>query len=346
MPPAPVTLTQVPRVEAHAAAWDAIAAARSPAPFTRSWWLAVMAADLPRGSRPCYLLAHSGSRLVGGIALAEDRPLGVRRYRFLGQGVLTPDHLDLLALPGFEQAVAEAFRGWTTRPGTRILDLDGIDDGALVLRAVGGRTRPIEAAPYLPLPSTGEEFLAGLSSSFRRSLRRSTRRLADAGYSHARTRPDEAPEVLAAFWDLHRARGDRERLLTQAPLVDAAVTAGLRCGECRIDVLRDAGDPIAICIAFHVGDRLSLYQLARSVSPAHAGAGSVLLAQVIEDAIAGGCREVDLLRGEEPYKEHFTRSTRPMVALRAGHGLPGRVLVDARQGVATARSAVRSLRSR
>ena len=63
-------------------------------------------------------------------------------------------------------------------------------------------------------------------------------------------------------------------------------------------------------LAFVVAGRLSLYQVARSLDGAHDGAGNVLLVAVIEDAVADGCHEVDLLRGGEGYKSSFADGTR------------------------------------
>ena len=328
--------------------WDALLdAAAPPSPFLRSWWLATAAAAARRGEQALYLQVRRDGSLVGGAALIADRRLlGLPRYRFAGQGVLAPDHLDLIALPGHEGAVAEAFAAWFERPGWRLLDLDGVPSGGLVQQAVGGWRRDIEAAPYALLPGTSEAYLAGLSSSFRRSLRRARRGLAEAGYAHHRVAPDEAGAALAAFWRLHRARGDRDRLLAAAPVLDRAVLAGVERGECRLDVLTDGREPIAVAIGFEVAGRLSLYQVARSVVAEHGSAGTVLLADVIADAADGGCHEVDLLRGEEGYKQHFADRRRPMVALRAGHGLPARALVGLRRVLTAARARSRAAAGR
>lgn len=344
----PWSLEMVDRAAADPAEWDTlIDASGQPSPFLRSWWLeAVTAAPRP-GERPLYLQVRRNSTLVGGAALVLDRRLlGIPRYRFAGQGVLTPDHLDLVALAGHERAVADAFAAWFGGPGWRLLDLDGIDAGGLVQQAVRGWQRDVDAAPYALLPGTADGYLGGLSSSFRRSLRRARRGLADASYAHQRIAPEAAPAALAAFWGLHRARGDRDRLLAEAPVLDRAVLAGVARGECRLDVLTDGRETIAVAIAFETAGRLSLYQVARSVAPEHGSAGTVLLADVIADAAEGGCREVDLLRGEEGYKAHFADRRRAMVALRAGHGNPARALVGLRRLLSAARAMRRAAADR
>lgn len=326
------------RLGPSAEAWDRLVASQPvPSPFARSWWLEAMAAALPRRVRPCQLLVHDGDRLIGGVALAEDRVLGVPRYRFLGQGDLAPDHLDLVAARGCERLVAESFTAWLQRPGARLLHLDGVDQTALVRSAVAGRWQPIESAPYAPLPTDGSAFLAGLSASFRRTVRRSARRLTAAGHVHRRVPTTDAPAAMAAFWRLHRERGDRERLLSQRAAVDTAVQAGLARDECRIDVLDGVAGPIAVAVSFVVAGRLSLYQVSRSLRREHAGAGTVLLVELIEDAAAAGCQEVDLLRGDEAYKQHFAREVRPMLALRAAYGGRAQALARGQQVARAAR---------
>jgi CelD/BcsL family acetyltransferase involved in cellulose biosynthesis len=96
-------------------------------------------------------------------------------------------------------------------------------------------------------------------------------------------------------------------------------------------------DPVAVTISFEVGRRLSFYQLARSMDSEHGGAGTVLLEALFEDAAENGCREVDLLRGEESYKHHFSAQERPMVQLEASHGAAARVVAAGRRGARTAR---------
>ncbi|MGN6250786.1 MAG: GNAT family N-acetyltransferase [Marmoricola sp.] len=339
IPPAPA-VALVPTLGADAPAWDDLVLAQPlVSPFARTWWLAAMAYHTTDEAEPCYLLVHQADRLVGGVALVEDRLLGVPRFRFLGQGVLAPDHLDLLALPGHEDAVVAAFRDWFGRDGSRLLHLDGVDETALVRRAVPGRSRPGEAAPYAPLPETGDAFAAGLSGSFRRSTRRAARRLAAAGHAYGRVPDADVDAALAAFWQLHERRGDRARLISHRHVLDAAVRAGVARGECRVDVLGSATAPIAVTISFEVAGRLSFYQLARSMRDEHGGAGTVLLVALFEDAAESGCREVDLLRGEESYKQHFSTLQRPLAQLEASHGVRARMLAAARHRARAAREA-------
>ena len=107
------------------------------------------------------------------------------------------------------------------------------------------------------------------------------------------------------------------------------MTDGVRRREARVDVLASDDAVVAVSLAFVVGGRLSLYQVARSLDPEHDGAGNVLLVAVIEDAVAAGCHEIDLLRGGEAYKASFADGTRTVGRLRAAHGAAARALLGA-----------------
>jgi len=82
---------------------------------------------------------------------------------------------------------------------------------------------------------------------------------------------------------------------------------------------------VATVTAFEVAGRVSLYQSARLTDRRWRDATTVLLAAIIDDACARGLKEVDFLRGDEPYKGRFTRNHREMMRLVAGQGVTGRL---------------------
>ncbi|WP_345519293.1 GNAT family N-acetyltransferase [Nocardioides conyzicola] len=274
-----------------------------------------------------YLLVLDGDRLVGGLAVSVRRRFGVRRLTAPGPTVLCPDHLDLIAEPGAEAEVAAAVGAWFRGPGQRVLDLRGVDDDSLIARAVGVAAAPMDVAPYQSLPAAPDTYLAGRSSNFRRSVRRATRSLAALGIEHRRVEAADLPGAFDAFRSLHAGREGRGPLVAELPTLERALVAGVAAGEARVDVLASNDQVVAVCFAFVLGGRLSLYQVARSLEREHDGAGNVLLVAVIEDAVAAGCHEVDLLRGGEGYKSSFADATRPIGRLRAAHGGVARVLL-------------------
>lgn len=304
-----------------------------PSPFTRPWWVRHVTQDTPAP-----LLIHDADGPVGGIALTSRRRLGVEVLRPAGHGVPCPDHVDLVALPGREQDVAEAFGRWFARPGARLLDLSGAPERSLAAAALGVAAQPVDVAPYEPL--TGS-FLATRSASFRRNVRRTEKRLADLGAQQWTATSADVGAALDAFEALHRDRPDRAPLLREMARLRPAITEAVACGEARVDVLEVGGRPAAVSVAFLVAGRLALYQLARSTERHHDGAGTALLVRVVERAALEGCTEVDLLRGDEAYKSRFATHRRVLTRVRAAHGVRARAAL---LGQVAARAAVRRLR--
>ncbi|MBB6629310.1 GNAT family N-acetyltransferase [Nocardioides sp. KIGAM211] len=333
-----VTTALAPR----SAAWDALVDhAPVPSPFLRAWWLDVVAGD-----RAHHLLVEQDGELVGGLPLVRDRLLGVPRFRFAGQGVLCPDHLDLLALPGHEDAVATAVARWFTASGTRVLDLTGLTDDSRLCAALGLMPERVDSAPYQPLPPTGEDYLSTRSSNFRRATRKADRRLVEDGVVHRRATAATLSADVASFRRLSGDREGRGPLLAELPRLERALAAGLERGEARVDVLESPTEVVAVSIAFEAVGRLSLYQTARSLDRRHGSAATVLLARLIDEAVAAGFSEVDMLRGAEAYKASFADEVRGVHRLRAGHGAPARALVSARRGVVRLRPYVEGLLAR
>ena len=86
---------------------------------------ALLVARHHRGGLPSLVLV-SAATAHRRPALERDRHLGVERLRMLGSGVLCPDHLDAVAAPGEERAVAAALRRGSDHAGDGLLDLDGV----------------------------------------------------------------------------------------------------------------------------------------------------------------------------------------------------------------------------
>lgn len=101
-------------------AWDALVdASPLPSPFLRSWWL-----EAGAGPEPRFVLVMDGDALVGGLALEEDRVLGVPRLREMGP-LLGADHLDLVAAPGRADQVVGALADWFASRRPLLVDLVG-----------------------------------------------------------------------------------------------------------------------------------------------------------------------------------------------------------------------------
>jgi CelD/BcsL family acetyltransferase involved in cellulose biosynthesis len=303
-------------------AWDALVEHLPlPSPFLRSWWL-----EQTAGGVPHFLLVMDEDSLVGGLALQEERWLGMSRLRVMGAGALCPDHLDAVALPDREEEVLAALAAWLRRPGSRVLDLEGVAGGSRLAAALPGRVRRkvIAVAPWAPLAADSADWLRTRPRGFRATLRKATRRLEQEAVTHRVLRGASVDIALANLWRLHHTQwGRRSNFQAAYDRFAAASRAGAARGEVAFHELVAGEEVLAAVSCFEVADRVSLYQSGRLREHRWRNAATVLLLKVVEDAGRRGLAEVDLLRGDEPYKRNFASAARELVRLQAAHGAAG-----------------------
>jgi hypothetical protein len=168
--------------------------------------------------------------------------------------------------------------------------------------------------PYVPLPSTWDDYKESLSGQTRRRLRRDVDKLARAGavsYETVGTDFDGA----AHFDDLARLHrctvGERsltmnlQTLDTQREVLEGCAARGWLS----LSFLRLNGQRVAALACYDYGGRRYASLIGRDPS-APSSPGMVIIARAIEEAIALGLQELDLGPGHVRYKQHLTRSVR------------------------------------
>ena len=319
-------------------AWDPLVGTMPlPSAFLRGWWV-----DHASTGTPAVICCFDGDVLVGGAAFELDRPgrgpLSVERVRMLGQGPLAPDHLDVVANPDRAAAVAAAVVGWLSRPGSRVVDLDGLAaDGALAaaLVAAGGPVIDRVGAPFASLPDTGEEYLASRPGKLRSTAKRTRKRLEGEGATVRTVGADDAARALDDLSRLHDGRwADGSEFLSAWTRFAAAAADGLAHGDVRISELVSAeGEVVAteldLLASGPGGTSLAFYQAGRRTEHEWRGAGTALKAAVVMDACDEGVSEYDLLRGDESYKSDWAEGRRELVRVRTGFGTLGRTVATA-----------------
>lgn len=332
----PSQLVEVSQLDGWATQWDRLVdEAPLPSPFLRSWWLTGAG-----GPQRCFVLAVAGERLVGGLAVDRRGWPGLDLVLMMGDGRLCPDHMDLVAAPGEEDVVIGLLADWFRRPGGRFVELAGVPGDSRVRRALPGTARcvPFAVAPWIPLPGDASTYLAGLSSQLRRNIRRATARVAAEGASHRSKRGPSAVESLGTLRAMHVAQwGSSSRFLTQFDRFAAACRLGVEADEVVVHELATDETVVSIVVSFEVAGRVSLYQSARLMDARWRNGMTVLLAAIISDACDRGFREVDLLRGEEPYKGGLAPERRELFKLLAASGTTGQAAKLAKSAVLTTR---------
>jgi hypothetical protein len=332
-----------------AAAWDELVAAMPlPTPFLRTWWL-----DSVVAHKPTYLLAFDGPTLLGGLALDRRRIAGVDRYRFLGAGQLCPDHLDLVARADAREEVAAAVRSWLQSPGSRVLDLDGMYEDALLRQvAEDAIVAETDVSPYQAL-SPDTPYLDTRSGKFKRHRRAAQRKADAAGVTIEQVSRGGVPAAIEAFEALHAPRADRARLLARMPELRRAWLSAAAREELLLYRADCKGVTVGVLVCYDVAGRVSVYQCARRMDEEFAGVGTLLDQRAYDDAGQWGRREVDMLRGDERYKRECCDEQRALLRLRTSAGVGGAALLSAlrlgellRQNAGRARSHLRRILSR
>ncbi len=328
MSPAHPRLELRSRLGPLASAWDDLVDRQElPSPFLKSWWLEHAGADAPT-----VLCVLDGDQLVGGAAFEVDRfgpgPLGIERVRAVGHGALAPDHLDLIAEPAHAASVERLVVGWLRRPGSRLVDLDGLAARGVLAKELASGELERHAAPYTVLPSDGAEYLAGRPGKVRSTITRTRKRFDKQGVTLRRVDASDIDRALDALAELHDQRwSEASKFLRAWDRFRGAAAAGAARGDVVVtELVAASGEVVATELDLLAGRRAAFYQAGRRIEREWRGCGSVLRAGLIDQLCDDGVVEYDLLRGDEPYKADWAAERREVVQCRVGIGPRGLAL--------------------
>lgn len=267
--------------------------------------------------------------------------------RFLGLGEVCSDYLSVLCQPQMEEAVAEALASWLTEANQHrahrstvdrssawdCLELTGVDGEDVVVRHLAekldayGNTvhrRPGADCWRIRLPNSWDEYLARLSKSHRKQLRRLTERLLNKGRAvvHHVDRLADLSQGQEILVDLHQRR--------RRALGDSGCFASTRFSAFHLDVMPELlrsgqlslawvevdGRPVVA--EYHLnGEGVTYaYQAGIASDVKDFSPGQLGNLVTIRRAIEHGCRAFDFLRGNEAYKAHWRAQPRPSKEIR------------------------------
>lgn len=244
---------------------------------------------------------------------------------FLGSEDVTDEQAPV-AVAGKEAEALRFFVDWVfTDGGFDRIRFHSVLEGRRWLRVVeevaagsGYRcaAEVVDVAPCIALPSTFDEYLAGLSGHDRHELRRKRRRLGELGAWTVRAAHDVGWESdLAAFFEFHRgAPGEKAGFFTaERERFFRRLAADLFLfRSARLDVLDLNDEPVACTFSYDFRGTLALYNSSFRPDLAKQAPGMVLVGCLIERAIEEGKHTFDFLRGDEPYKKRFGPTPRPV----------------------------------
>ena len=283
------------------------------------WWR-----TLGGGRSLRIFVAREGDEVVGLLPLYEETRAGSRRLAFIGSPGGGSDYLDALCR---DDTIRSELLGQAISFGADLLDLEDVHSASPLVAMAIGPGRVAEVVPRYPCPFIS---IQGPFADFEATVpRRDTlkrRRKWFAGQPGFRIDCETTPESVAPFLDrffrLHAARwrvdgGSQAFADPRLVALHRSVTTRLaEEGRARMWTLQVAGEAIAVAYSFEDRGRSLYYQSGYLPAWGSRSAGLVLFARYVEDAFERGCTEVDLLRGNEPYKSEWTKESRSTVAVR------------------------------
>jgi CelD/BcsL family acetyltransferase involved in cellulose biosynthesis len=262
---------------------------------------------------------------VGAVALERIGDT----LRFLG-GTEVTDYMGPVGVPERQDAMAKEL--WTallTREDWREADLRGLPEDqswfGLLRDAASAQGLAVTedddgVSPFLPLPASWDDYLAGLSSKHRHEIKRKGRKLAEeAGEFRIVTADDETlTPLLDRFVELHRmSEGPKGVFMVPGMEIFFRRLGEAFCaqGVFRLTFIEVGGQLAAGTIGFVWGGTSYLYNSAFDRSWGTLAPGMVLVGEDIRLAIEEGCEGFDLLKGDYEYKYRFGSSARAVKRL-------------------------------
>lgn len=303
--------------------------------WAMEWWRA-----LGGGRELRVVVAADRGEVLGILPLFLENSEGYARLALVGSTGGGADYLSVLARS--ELVRAELIRH-ALNLGADVLELGDLESGDPAVGAFASETArlgtPTELlarypCPYIAVREPFDRFLAGMAR--RENLRRRAKWLAaQPGFEVTCARDArEVPGFIELFLRLHHARwrddgGSQAFHDGRLVAFQRAVCARLADeGRLGLWTMRVAGAPVAVAYGFDDDEGRTLYyQSGFAPEWGSKSVGLVLLARFVEDAFGRGRREIDFLRGAEPYKAEWTKDERRTVTARAALTSRGRAVL-------------------
>lgn len=308
------------------------------------WWRVFGGLD---GRQPAIVTVAEGERLIGLAFLClrwhRYRPgIPFRRLELWGSGEseadgVCSDYLNVISEGGREpevaQEVARALASWSEpwhEMVAPLMDLSHPMPGLLArsFQSLGLRAELTSTteAPYIPLPSSWDEYLEQLGRKERYLARRSLRDFeewaAGTAILHEARTEEEVDAGAEALIRLHSERWEGTGMGTfRSPRFlqhhQVAMKEMHRKGGLRLSWISVRGEPVAAFYGLARSGKLCFYQCGRKMDvPRGLRLGGVMVLHAIRRAIEAGEKEFDFLGGEAVYKSQLALASRPLGQLR------------------------------
>ena len=343
-------MSTVDELESLRGEWNALARG---VPFRsfewlESWWQSY--GDSQTQELLVLAALDSDGLLVGLAPWYLDRSLAGRDViRFLGSGEVCSDYLTVLCRQGREERVALALADWLCavppapggqQPEWELLEMGGASEHDFTVRrlvehlAARGNLvhrRSRSSCWRVSLPAEWETYLATLSKSHRKQIRRLEKSYFDTGRARLYTveTKQELSYGLEVLASLHQRRreslGQRGCFSSTRFAAFHIQTAGrlLHTGNLRLVWLEVDGSTVAAEYQVLGDGVVYAYQSGIEPNALDHEPGKLITLATLRQAITEGRHAFDFLRGDESYKAHWRAHPRPTHDIRVVANVPG-----------------------
>jgi CelD/BcsL family acetyltransferase involved in cellulose biosynthesis len=317
--------------------WDALVERSPDSTIFQTWeWLSTWWAHFGNG-RLVLLAAQDGDELVGlaPLFLAGGLP---RRLCFIGDGI--SDYPDFIVAQDRVDEFLDALAAYLDERGRwDLVDLcDVRNDRGVAFRFTPARFArhaiPGTRTPHIKLPPTREQYLASFTSNQRKNLRKDERELKEAFQVAFEATParDQLEIAFGELIELHQAtwrtRGEPGNLSDPRVLAFHRALIGPmhERGWLRLWRLKLDGRTCAAVYTFSYRRINYAYIMGADPNLRDYSVLKGTLARGFEDELARGTVELDLLRGNEPYKTKTWHADTSRYNERRLYARPGRTM--------------------
>ncbi len=201
---------------------------------------------------------------------------------------------------GKEEVTDFGYSDIATLPvGYRHFQLDYIREDSATYTRFKDRAEKIEVSPYIDLPASWDEYLAGLERKHRKEIKRKFKRLEELEYEFVNE--NNMPEFIR----LHRLSDPAKNKFMSSAMAgffQDVLGTKIPGWQTSLSFLKIDGQYAAGVVGFDSGDEYWLYNSGYDPRFNFYSAGLLLNALTIKLAIEAGKKKYDFLRGSERYK--------------------------------------------
>lgn len=306
-------------------------------------WLSMRWRHFGGGDRLNILVIEKGQQVIGIVPLkVTEYRIGLFKLRALEtMGSVNYNCVGLIHVDNRDEVVA-AVLTYLEKEITKsrlVLRLSLVPEDSVFLTVLRERASLLSEnlviqetakyiAPYIPLPATWDEYFSSLSQRRRQKLRWNLRGLEkEHSVKFQLCTADNIEDRLTEFFALHQRRWQSVNVKGVFYASEAKqfyrdiATLLLEKGWLHFSYLDVDGEMVSALFGYIYNGKFYAGTAGRDQRYSEYSVGHLHYMFVIRDAIERGLQEFDLLRGNEPYKFYWTKSTRrymQVIAIRRG----------------------------